>query len=55
MVPMDLPGIEVRQIRQMSGGTSFNEVFFSDVRVPDRLRLGPEGEGWGVALTTLSF
>ena len=55
MIPMDLPGIEVRQIRQMSGGTSFNEVFFSDVRVPDRLRLGPEGEGWGVALTTLSF
>ena len=31
MIPMDLPGIEVRQIRQMSGGTSFNEVFFSDV------------------------
>ena len=55
MVPMDAPGIEVRQIKQMSGGTSFNEVFFNDVRIPDTLRLGPEGEGWAVSLTTLSF
>ena len=55
MVPMDAEGIEIRPIRQMSGGSSFNEVFFSDVRVPDTLRLGPEGEGWKVALTTLSF
>lgn len=55
MIPMDLPGIEVRPIKQMSGGQSFNEVFFTDVRVPDSLRLGPEGEGWKVALTTLGF
>jgi alkylation response protein AidB-like acyl-CoA dehydrogenase len=55
LVPMDLPGIEVRPIKQMSGGASFNEVFFTDVRVPDSMRLGPIGEGWKVALTTLGF
>ncbi|TQC43992.1 acyl-CoA dehydrogenase [Rhodococcus sp. WS4] len=55
LVPLDAPGVEVRQIRQMSGGTSFNEVFFTDVRVPDRLRLGEVGAGWNVALTTLAF
>ena len=55
IIPMDLPGIEVRPIRQMSGGASFNEVFFSDVRVPDSMRLGDVGEGWRVALTTLGF
>lgn len=42
-------------IRQMSGGASFNEVFFDDVRVDDRYRLGGIGEGWKVALTTLGF
>jgi alkylation response protein AidB-like acyl-CoA dehydrogenase len=55
VIPMDLPGIEIRPIRQMSGGASFNEVFFSDVRVPDSMRLGGEGDGWRVALTTLGF
>ena len=55
LVPMDLPGIVVRPIQQMTGGSSFNEVFFTDVRVPDRLRLGPVGTGWQVALTTLGF
>ncbi len=55
MVPMDADGVEIRPIRQMSGGSSFNEVFFTDVRIPDSLRLGPVGEGWKVALTTLSF
>ena len=55
MVPMDLPGVEIRPIKQMSGGTSFNEVFFDDCRIPDRMRLGPEGDGWKVALTTLGF
>jgi alkylation response protein AidB-like acyl-CoA dehydrogenase len=55
IIPMDLPGIEVRPIKQMSGGTSFNEVFFTDVRVSDEMRLGAAGEGWGVALTTLGF
>ena len=55
LVPMHLEGIEVRPIPQMSGGSSFNEVFFTEVRVPDRLRLGPVGGGWQVALTTLGF
>ena len=41
VIPLDLPGIEVRPIKQMSGGSSFNEVFFTDVRVPDSMRLGP--------------
>ncbi len=55
LVPMDAAGVEIRPIKQMSGGTSFNEVFFSDCRLPDSLRLGPEGDGWKVALTTLGF
>jgi alkylation response protein AidB-like acyl-CoA dehydrogenase len=55
LVPMDSPGIDVRPIRQMSGGTSFNEVFFEDCRLPDSMRLGAVGDGWNVALTTLGF
>lgn len=55
IVPLDLDGIEVRPIKQMSGGSSFNEVFFTDVRVPDSMRLGDVGMGWKVALTTLGF
>ena len=55
IIPMDLPGVEIRPIRQMTGGSSFNEVFLTDVRVPDSLRLGAIGDGWKVALTTLGF
>jgi alkylation response protein AidB-like acyl-CoA dehydrogenase len=55
LVPMDAPGVTIRPIRQMSGGASFSEVFFDDVRVSDRLRLGAPGQGWKVALTTLGF
>lgn len=55
LVPMDAPGVDVRPIRQMSSGSSFNEVFLTDVRVPDSLRLGDVGAGWKVALTTLGF
>ena len=50
---MKSEGIEVKPIRQISGGANFNEVFFTDVRVPDSQRLGEVGEGWKVALTTL--
>ena len=50
---MKTPGIEVRPIKQISGTSNFNEVFFNDVRIPDSQRLGEEGEGWKVALTTL--
>src|SRR5438270_9215891 len=53
LVDMKAPGVEVRPLRQMTGGASFNEVFFNDVRVPDELRLGDVDEGWTVALTTL--
>lgn len=55
LVPFGAPGVEVRGIRQMTGGTNFNEVFLTDVRLPDSLRLGPIGEGWRVALTCLGF
>jgi alkylation response protein AidB-like acyl-CoA dehydrogenase len=47
------PGIEVRRIKQVSGVSNFNEVFFTDARVPDELRLGGIDEGWTVALATL--
>jgi alkylation response protein AidB-like acyl-CoA dehydrogenase len=53
LVDMKAPGVEVRPLRQMTGGASFNEVFFTDVRVPDTMRLGDVDEGWTVALTTL--
>ncbi len=55
LVPFDADGVEVRPIRQMSGGANFNEVFMTDARVSDALRLGPIGEGWRVALTCLGF
>jgi hypothetical protein len=55
MVPLDAPGVDIRPIRQMSGGANFNEVFLTDVRLPDSLRLGAVGEGWRVALTCLGF
>ncbi len=53
IVDMHAPGMEVRQIKQMSGNSEFNEVFFTGVRVPDAHRLGAPGDGWKVALTTL--
>jgi alkylation response protein AidB-like acyl-CoA dehydrogenase len=52
-VDMKTPGIEVRPIKQISGVSNFNEVFFTDARIPDSNRLGKEGEGWKVAITTL--
>jgi alkylation response protein AidB-like acyl-CoA dehydrogenase len=50
---MKSPGIETRPIRQISGASHFNEVFFTDVRVPDSQRLGAVGQGWKVSITTL--
>jgi alkylation response protein AidB-like acyl-CoA dehydrogenase len=53
IVDMKSPGVEVRQIHQASGGRDFNEVYFTDVRIPDKNRLGEPGQGWNVALVTL--
>ena len=50
---MKSPGVECRPIHQISGASNFNEVFFTDVRVPDSQRLGKIGDGWRVSLTTL--
>jgi alkylation response protein AidB-like acyl-CoA dehydrogenase len=50
---MKSPGVTVKPIKQISGGAHFNEVYFSDVRIPDSQRLGAVGQGWQVALTTL--
>jgi alkylation response protein AidB-like acyl-CoA dehydrogenase len=53
IVDMHAPGVEVRPLRQLTGEAEFNEIFFSDVEVPVENRLGDEGEGWQVAMTTL--
>jgi acyl-CoA dehydrogenase len=53
VVDMHAPGVDVRPLRQITGGASFNEVFFTEVRVPDSHRLGDVNGGWTVALTTL--
>jgi alkylation response protein AidB-like acyl-CoA dehydrogenase len=52
-IDMKSPGIEVRPIHQMSGGSNFNEVYFTDVRVTDSQRLGAVDDGWKVSLVTL--
>jgi alkylation response protein AidB-like acyl-CoA dehydrogenase len=52
-IAMNTPGIEVRPIHQASGGSDFNEVYFTGVRVKDTQRLGEVGGGWNVALVTL--
>ena len=53
IVDMHAPGVEVRPLRQITGEAEFNEIFFSDVEVPVENRLGDEGDGWQVAMTTL--
>jgi acyl-CoA dehydrogenase len=55
VVDLQQPGVSVRPLRQMTGGSSFNEVFFSDAVVEADALLGDVGGGWGVAMTTLGF
>jgi alkylation response protein AidB-like acyl-CoA dehydrogenase len=54
LVDMSLPGIEARPLRTISGEEEFAELFFDEVRVPVEARLGPENEGWLVAMSTLA-
>jgi alkylation response protein AidB-like acyl-CoA dehydrogenase len=54
LVDMTLPGIDVRPLTTITGDAEFNEIFFSDVRVPVEMTLGPVNEGWRVAMTTLA-
>lgn len=53
VLDMHAPGVEVRPLRQLTGDAEFNEVYLTDVRIPDSDRLGAVGDGWKVALTTL--
>lgn len=53
VIDMHQPGVEVRPLRQITGEAEFNEVYFTDARIPEGERLGEVGEGWRVALTTL--
>jgi alkylation response protein AidB-like acyl-CoA dehydrogenase len=52
-IDMKSPGVEVKPIKQANGMQEFNEVFFTDLRIPDTQRLGAVGDGWNVSLTTL--
>jgi alkylation response protein AidB-like acyl-CoA dehydrogenase len=54
-VDMTLPGIDVRPMKQITGESEFNEVFFDDVKVPADMLVGEEGGGWMIAITTLMF
>ncbi|MEX1279698.1 MAG: acyl-CoA dehydrogenase family protein [Acidimicrobiia bacterium] len=53
VVDMTAPGVEVRPLRQITGEAEFNEVYFTDARVPDANRIGDVGDGWRMALATL--
>jgi alkylation response protein AidB-like acyl-CoA dehydrogenase len=55
LVDMTLPGVEVRPLVTITGEKEFNEIFFTDVRVPVDYTLGPVNEGWRVAMTTLAY
>ena len=54
VIPMNLPGIDVRPLRQMTGDAEFDEVFFTDVAIPATSLLGPINQGWNVGMVTLT-
>ena len=53
IVDLKAPGVDIRAIKEISGGSNFNEIFFSDVRIPDANRIGEVNDGWRCAITTL--
>jgi alkylation response protein AidB-like acyl-CoA dehydrogenase len=55
LLDMRAPGVQVRPLRQLTGDPEFNEIYFTDVRVPRESMLGAPGQGWSVAMTTLLF
>ena len=55
LVPMDQPGVSVRPIRQLTGTSEFNEVFFDGARAPREMVVGAVGDGWRVAMATLAI
>lgn len=55
LLDMNLPGVEVRPITQITGEQEFNEVYMEDVKVPEEMLVGKEGDGWRIAITTLMF
>ncbi|MCZ6658916.1 MAG: acyl-CoA dehydrogenase family protein [Gammaproteobacteria bacterium] len=55
LAPMDVPGIEVQPIRKLTGEYGFTQTFFTDARVPASCLMGKEGEGWRIAMQTLTF
>lgn len=55
LIPLSEQGVSVRPLRQISGDDEFNEVFFDSVFVPDANRIGNEGDGWSIAISTLMY
>jgi alkylation response protein AidB-like acyl-CoA dehydrogenase len=55
LLDLRLPGVEVRPVRQITGEAEFNEIFLEEVRVPESMRVGKEGQGWQIAISTLMF
>jgi alkylation response protein AidB-like acyl-CoA dehydrogenase len=55
LAPMDVPGVDVQPIRKLTGEYGFTQTFFTDARVPASCLMGKEGEGWQIAMQTLTF